>query len=392
MDLTTLKAATFLGGSAGEYSCSFAFNSAGDLFFTGTTESADFPTTPGAYDESFNGELDVYVSRMDPDLATLLRSTVIGNSEREWGYCITVSDGGEVYLAGHGSPGYPTTQGAYDQSYNGGPYGDDDIIISKLDETLSVLLASTFFGGDHFENSNAIVLDESNNVYIAGYSQSSDVPATPGAFDETANGNMDALAAKLTGDLSRLCACSVLGGSHVDRDILVLLDRPGTVYVSGQTMSSSFPTTSSAFDTSHNNQNDVFISRLLLTGLASNTLSLSSAAGGTVDFNLIAGAENAFRSYILLGSVSGTEPGTPLPGGQAVLPLNWDAFTSLMILGLNSAVFTDFLGTLDPHGNALAQLNALPLSGFTGITMTYAYALAAPYDFVSNPIPIEITP
>lgn len=390
-NLTTLQASTFLGGSAGEYSCSLALGPTGDIFLTGTTESADLPTTPGAYDESFNGELDVYVSRLSADLATLEASTVIGTGEREWGYCITVSATGEVYLAGHGSAGYPTTPGAYDRTYNGGPNGDDDVIVSKLDEHLSVLLASTFLGGDNFENCNAIVLDDAGNVYLAGYSQSSNPPTTPGAFDETANGQMDALAAKLTGDLAHLSACSVLGGPNVDRDILVLLDEPGSVYVSGQTRSTSFPTTNHAFDRSHGGLNDVFLSRLLLTGLVSDRSSFSATTGRTVEFDLVAGAEHAGRVYVLLGSMSGTEPGTPLPGG-ALLPLNWDSLTLFMVPALNSPLFTDFVGTLDAHGNAAAQLNAPPVTSLAGMTMHYAYALVSPFDFVSNPVPIEIVP
>jgi hypothetical protein len=50
------------------------------------------------------------------------------------------------------------------------------------------------------------------------------------------------------------------------------------------------------------------------------------------------------------------------------------------------------MGILDASGTATAQLNAPPVPGFAGVTMHYAYALNNPWDFVSNPVAIEIVP
>ena len=115
-------------------------------------------------------------------------------------------------------------------------------------------------------------------------------------------------------------------------------------------------------------------------------------AGGTVNLSLYAGSENAGRTYLVLGSVSGTEPGTNLPGGLAVLPLNWDGFTYALLCLLNGTVCVDFFGTLSGDGTALAQLQAPPVPGFSGTLMHFAYVLNDPFDFASNPIPIEIVP
>ncbi|MFH1998640.1 MAG: hypothetical protein ABIK28_03120 [Planctomycetota bacterium] len=59
--------------------------------------------------------------------------------------------------------------------------------------------------------------------------------------------------------------------------------------------------------------------------LSIDTNQLTAAAGGTILFNLDAGASHASRNYLILGSATGTSPGYPLPGGMATLPLNWDA-------------------------------------------------------------------
>jgi len=69
--------------------------------------------------------------------------------------------------------------------------------------------------------------------------------------------------------------------------------------------------------------------------------------GGTINFTLDAGYDNASRSYLLLGSATGMAPGISLPGGLSTLPLNWDAFTSIVIALANTPVFSEFMGTLD---------------------------------------------
>jgi hypothetical protein len=120
---------------------------------------------------------------------------------------------------------------------------------------------------------------------------------------------------------------------------------------------------------------------------------ISAAAGGRINFCLEAGKVNKGRSYILLGSISGTSPGTVLPGGNVTLPLNWDIFTSLVINLLNKPIMTDFMGVLDGAGRGDAQLVTAPLlPSAAGMMMHFAYALCSPYDFASNPVLVSIVP
>lgn len=120
---------------------------------------------------------------------------------------------------------------------------------------------------------------------------------------------------------------------------------------------------------------------------------ISANVGGTVNFTIDAGAANAQRKYLLLGSATGTQPGFPLPGGAATLCIEWDVFTDIVLALLNTPVFNDFLGQLDASGQASAQINTGPLDpGFAGTKLYFSYCLSAPFDFVSNPREIEITP
>lgn len=127
--------------------------------------------------------------------------------------------------------------------------------------------------------------------------------------------------------------------------------------------------------------------------LTSDVDSIPASTGGSVNFSLEAGSGNGLRNYILLGSATGTHPGIPLPGGAATLCIEWDVFTNVVVVLLNTPVFQNFLGSLDASGQAVAQLNFGPLDpGVAGTRLYFAYCLNAPFDFSSNPKEIEIVP
>ncbi|MHC4943321.1 MAG: right-handed parallel beta-helix repeat-containing protein [Planctomycetota bacterium] len=127
--------------------------------------------------------------------------------------------------------------------------------------------------------------------------------------------------------------------------------------------------------------------------LEASVFEVSQASGGTVYLALAGDTMNAGRNYLLLGSCSGTVPGKALPGGLETLRVNWDWFTNLELLLLGTPIFQGFLGKMDVWGNAATQLNVPPLpTGTAGITMHYAYCCNSPFDFVSNPVAIEIVP
>lgn len=125
--------------------------------------------------------------------------------------------------------------------------------------------------------------------------------------------------------------------------------------------------------------------------LQSHTSVISSSFGGMAKMILLAGMPNANRNYIILGSLSGTSPGTPLPGGMATLPLNWDIFTSLGIDLINTPAFANFMGPLDGNGAGSATFDTLgAIPSAAGLTLYFAFAVASPWDFVSNPVSIYL--
>jgi outer membrane protein assembly factor BamB len=128
--------------------------------------------------------------------------------------------------------------------------------------------------------------------------------------------------------------------------------------------------------------------------LAADTDEISAREPNDVNFKLSAGPDNAGLNYLLLGGVTGTDPGTVLPGG-AVLPLNLDYFTVVVYSLINTSLFQDFMGVLDNQGNAKAQLHlsgSEPISpDCIGVVLYFAYGVYKPYD-ASNAVKVLIVP
>ena len=260
---------TFLGGSGYDGGGDIALDAGGAVYVTGSTWSSNFPTTPGAFDPSFNGGYDdAFVTKLNTAGSGLVYSTFLGGSNYDFerGYAIAVDGTGMAYVTGRtGSSDFPTTPGAFDPSYNG--YGD--AFVTKLLPDGSGLAYSTFLGGSSATDwGDSIVVDEAGTAYITGPAGSSDFPTTPGAFDPTCSCNPvnhigDAFVTKLNADGSGLVYSTFLGGSGHDYGYTIALDGAGAATVTGQTLSTDFPTTPGAFDPSYNGgYGDAFVTRL----------------------------------------------------------------------------------------------------------------------------------
>lgn len=140
-DLTSLLGATYLGGSGYDYGESIAIDLSGSLrrgtiYVSGYTTSPNFPTTTGAYDTALSGYTDVFVSKISSDLRSLLASTYLGGTLRDYGYghSMVIDATGNIYTSGWTeSPNFPVTSNAYDTAYG----NDYDIFVAKLDNNLS---------------------------------------------------------------------------------------------------------------------------------------------------------------------------------------------------------------------------------------------------------------
>lgn len=207
-DLTKLITSTYLGGSDYDYGESIIIDSVRNVCVVGETYSSNFPATPGAYDTSKDGSCDVFVSILSENLTNLFASTFLGGSSYDYGQSVTIDtgktiSGGNIYVVGYtNSPDFPVTSNAYD-TYKDGVTA---VFISKLNGDLTRVLGSTFLGGSQrdYGYSNSTVIDPYGNIYVAGWTESSDFPVTINAFNTSYRGGYDAFVSKIDSGLSAL--------------------------------------------------------------------------------------------------------------------------------------------------------------------------------------------
>lgn len=251
---------TYVGGSGDERANSIAIDSAGAAYMTGSTPSMNFPTTPGAIQETLNGAQDAYVVKLKPDGSKLLYSTYLGGAANDRGSDIKVDSSNAAYITGRAASANFPTLNAYDSSWNGG----EDIFVAKLNAAGSGLLYSTLLGGSGDDNGLGIALDNSGAAYISGYTRSTDFP-TLNAYDPTANGGKDAFAVKLD-SAGALAYASYLGGSGLDESTAIAVSAADEAYIVGFTQSTNLPKPANGYATSLSGTQDAILIKLKLSG------------------------------------------------------------------------------------------------------------------------------
>ncbi|MGO9084684.1 MAG: SBBP repeat-containing protein [Candidatus Sulfotelmatobacter sp.] len=234
---------TYLGGSgtgaccAGDKASAVAVDGSGNVYVAGTTQSTDFPVTPGAFQTTNHGTASKYdvpnafVTKLNPTGTALVYSTYLGgsggivNASPTLGFAggdqasgLAIDGSGNAYVTGStASTDFPVTQGAYQTTNNdqpgcvGGCIGGYNAFITELNSAGSALVDSTYLGGNGInpydtvglvefgsgDQSNALALDGSGNIYVTGSASSSDFPVTAGVFQTTIRSPQNAFVAKL---------------------------------------------------------------------------------------------------------------------------------------------------------------------------------------------------
>ena len=159
----SLSYSTFFGGSAYDYPFDVALDGAGSAYVAGRTESADFPTTAGAFQQTAAGGSDGWVAKFALS-GSLAWCTRLGGSGFDWPFAIAVAPGGSSYVAGlTDSPDFPTRLPA-----QAGPGGDGDAFVSRLSPSGSRLSWSTYLGGPGWDGSHGLARVGPGGVWVAG--------------------------------------------------------------------------------------------------------------------------------------------------------------------------------------------------------------------------------
>ncbi len=274
---------TFVGGMSVDKASDIAVDSTGNVYVTGYTYSQDFPVTSGAYDHSINGDLsDIVVFKFNPSGSFLQYSTYIGGSDSDYSTAITIDENGNTYITGGTcSDDFPISGASFDRVFNSDNSSHDDVIIFKLDSSGSMILFSTYLGGNSYEVGRDIAIDSNGNVYVTGETISTNFPTTSSAYDVYFNGNnYITFISKLSPEGSNLIYSTFLGGKNDDRSFGIVVDNNGNAYITGSTYSPDFPITAGVYDNAFNTDNyrDVFVTKI---GPGGSWLSYSTFVGGS---------------------------------------------------------------------------------------------------------------
>ncbi|XZF12717.1 PKD domain-containing protein [Chitinophagaceae bacterium MMS25-I14] len=314
----------------------------------------------------FTGDYDKNVQIViDP---VVVFCTFTGSSADNWGFTATYDAQGNFYAGGlvHGT-GYPVTTGAFQVTYAGGvdtafnssQHGSGyacDMGIIKFNATGSSKIYATYIGGSDNEQPHSMMVDASNNLVIAGRTYSHNFPVTANAFDTSENGGADIVVVKLNSTGTALMGSTYVGGSgddgvnfHPAEEVYgnlkhnygddarseVIVDNSGNIYVAASSMSSNFPLTTNATQSTLSGTQDAVIFKM---SPALTAMTWSTYLGGSSDdaAYVLALDGNQSHLYVGGGTMSSNFPFTPGTLNPAFLG-NTDGYIARF---LNSGAYT----------------------------------------------------
>lgn len=374
---TALLYSTYIGGANTDIANAIAVDAAGNAYITGSTQSSDYPTTTGAFQITRKASnQDVFVTKINPAGSALVYSTYLSGTNTQIGYGIQVDSSGNAYVAGStGSSNFPTTTGAYTTV---APGNNGAAFVAKINPTGTQLVYSTFLGGGSGDSASAIVLDGSNNAYVAG-AAGLNFPTTIGAYQTTnkSGSYQNGFVAEISADGSKLVASTLLGASatstyyNQSAALALAMDSSANVYVTGNTYSPTFPTTVNAFSGAPSSCYYCFYPHAFVSKMNSALTSLTYSTylgGSNSDYGTGITVDSGGNAYVTGYTTSGDFPITPgsllarkNPANQSIFMTQFDPTGAFLTYS------TIFGGTGQEVGTGIAVDPTLGvyLSGYT---------------------------
>ncbi len=415
---------TYLGGSADESGFGIAADAAGNAYLTGFTDSPDFPTTnaiyptiAGKFSSSFGSyPVDAFVTELNTNGSSLIYSTYLGGSGMESGMGIAVDSSNNTYITGYTySSNFPVINALQNKlACTNSIFFNANAFVAKIGPGGSPLLYSTYFGGNNFDQGKGIAVDNSNCVYVTGFTASTNFPSPNAVVQQLVwtnvvgtnvtlitnslkghflnsstnrlNRSFDAFVAKFDSSLgTNLIYSTYLGGTNNDFASGIAVDTNGAAYVTGWTVSTNFPNTAGLYSFVATNTRPDFSTNVFLTkitnGLISSTqqvgIAWSAVFGGKgMDVGNGVAVDPAGANVFVTGSASSTNfPTFKVPG---LMSRTNSGKSDAFVIGF-SANATDLTGTLysgylggkendSGYGIALDSLTNVYVVGVTAST------------------------
>jgi hypothetical protein len=360
-DGPSLVYSTYLGSTGFDRGTGIAVDSSGNAYVTGTTASANFPTTTGALQTTFGGGTcgtapcsDAFVAKLGPAGDSLVYSTFLGGMRADSAQGIALDSAGDAYVVGStdSADTFPTVSPL--QAASG---GGTDAFVSKLNPGGSSLLYSTFLGGNAADLGQGIAVDSAGNATITGVTFSTNFP-TASPLQAASGGSGDAFVTRIDSTGVTLVYSTYLGGSGLDRGFGVAVDSTGSADVTGDTTSADFPVTAGSYQETYADGGDAFVVKLAASGA---TATFATYLGGIdAEQGLAVTADSAGNAFVTGFTRSADFPTlTPvqetLGGGLCGSATCSDAFVTELNTAGSALVYSTFLGgDHDDVGRGLA--------------------------------------
>lgn len=324
----SLVFSTYTGSTGDNWGFTATYDYKDCVFSGGIVFSTGYPTSYGAYQVSYAGGTpwtpnatsyqegcDIGIIKYSANGTNRIFATYLGgHNGQEMPHSLVATESNQLVIMGTtGSSDFPTTNNAYDRSFNGGsnvtydnvigfPNGVD-IFVAKLSEDGSQMLGSTYVGGSGNDGLNfktsytlpdpttginyieqhgndslyynygdgargEVIVSSNSYIYVGTNTFSSDFPSgINDGFQTASGGAQDGVVFCLSPDLSQLAWSSYLGGSNDDAIFSISLDNEENVFVTGGTVSSDFPTTANAYNQTFNGgSTDAFVAKITPNG------------------------------------------------------------------------------------------------------------------------------
>jgi hypothetical protein len=361
--------ATYLRGSALDFGGGISLDASGDIYVAGGTDSVDFPVLNAVQPVKNGVPRDAFIAKLAGGDGALLFSTFFGGSRSDEIHDLTLNDAGEIYVVGYTeSTDFPTVN-PIQSGLNLNQCFCEDTFVTRLSPDAMTVLYSTYLGGSFEDYGQSIALDDSDNVYITGRTQSDDYP-TLAAIQPNRAGmyqDEDLFVSKISAGGS-LVYSTYLGGTDLDSIRRLAVDSAGNAFLAGSTRSVDFPTTAGAYHENYIgeanacgtagfggpvNCYDMFVTKIVPDG---SSLAYSTYLGGGLDDLATGVALNASGEAYLVGYTTSTDfPGVTRtgPGAEiAVAKMNASGSDLLYTVIIDSAVANGSNGiTLDQAGD-----------------------------------------
>ncbi|GAB4254750.1 MAG: hypothetical protein Kow0079_11210 [Vicingaceae bacterium] len=261
-DLSTLIWSSYLGGTNADAGYSIKVDSSLTVYVSGGTTSNDFPATPTAYNNTFQGgKADGFLVKIDSNGSNILSATYYGTNNYDQCYFLEIDKFGSIYTVGQTRGTITPTPGVYSNPGSG-------VFITKFNNNLDTIFYETVVGNgsvNTYFSPSAFLVDRCQNVYVSGWggnilggSPMTNMPVTSNAFQSSSGDGFNFYLIVLERDAASQLYGTYFGGGqsqeHVDGGTS-RFDKNGIVYQSvcaGCWGNSDFPTTPGAWSNTNN--------------------------------------------------------------------------------------------------------------------------------------------